>query len=61
MQLDPDTHRLTAIVLAGDRSKADSLITHAKTGSKAMIDLDGTPIRLRATDNEGALGHRVSA
>lgn len=44
MQLDPQTHQMTAIVLAGDRTKADSLINHTKAGSKAMIDLDGTPM-----------------
>lgn len=44
MQLDPETHQMTAIVLAGDRTKADSLINHTKAGSKAMIDLDGTPM-----------------
>lgn len=35
---------MTAIVLAGDRSKADSLISHTKVGSKAMIDIDGVPM-----------------
>lgn len=35
---------MTAIVLAGDRTKADSLINHTKVGSKAMIDIDGTPM-----------------
>lgn len=44
MQLDPQIHQMTAIVLAGDRTKADSLIHHTKAGSKAMIDLDGTPM-----------------
>ena len=44
MQLNPEQHQLTAIVLAGDRTKADSLINHTKVGSKAMIDLDGIPM-----------------
>ncbi len=44
MQLNPEQHRMTAIVLAGDRTKADSLINHTKVGSKAMIDLDGMPM-----------------
>jgi len=44
MQLNPEQHRLTAIVLAGDRTKADSLINHTKVGAKAMIDIDGLPM-----------------
>ena len=44
MHLDPEQHQMTAIVLAGDRTKADSLINHSKAGSKAMIDLDGMPM-----------------
>lgn len=44
MHLDPESHQMTAIVLAGDRTKSDSLINHTKAGSKAMIDLDGTPM-----------------
>ena len=44
MHLDPVTHQLTAIVLAGDRTKADSLINHTSAGSKAMIDLEGKPM-----------------
>ena len=51
MQLDPDTHQMTAIVLAGDRTKADSLINHTKAGSKAMIDLDGTPMVRRVLNS----------
>ncbi|MCB1676119.1 MAG: nucleotidyltransferase family protein, partial [Halioglobus sp.] len=35
---------MTAIVLAGDRTKADSLINHSKVGCKAMIDIDGLPM-----------------
>lgn len=44
MQLDPETHQMTAIVLAGDRTKADSLINHTPAPAKAMIDLDGIPM-----------------
>lgn len=51
MQLDPQTHQMTAIVLAGDRTKADSLINHTKAGSKAMIDLDGTPMVRRVLNS----------
>ncbi len=51
MHLDPETHQITAIVLAGDRTKADSLINHTKAGSKAMIDLDGTPMVRRVLNS----------
>lgn len=51
MQLDPETHQLKAIVLAGDRTKADSLINHTSAGSKAMIDLDGTPMVKRVLNS----------
>jgi len=51
MQLDPETHQMTAIVLAGDRTKADSLINHANAGSKAMIDLDGIPMVRRVLNS----------
>ncbi|MDG1945492.1 MAG: nucleotidyltransferase family protein [Halioglobus sp.] len=51
MQLDPDTHQMTAIVLAGDRTKTDSLINHTKAGSKAMIDLDGSPMVRRVLNS----------
>ena len=44
MQLDTDTHRMTAVVLAGDRSKADSLARHSEAGCKALIDIDGVPM-----------------
>ena len=44
MPLNPEQHQMTAIVLAGDRTKADSLINHSKVGAKAMIDLDGMPM-----------------
>ena len=51
MQLDPETHQMTAIVLAGDRTKSDSLINHTQSGSKAMIDLDGTPMVKRVLNS----------
>ena len=35
---------MSAIVLAGDRTKDDALIDHAQTGCKAMIDIDGLPM-----------------
>lgn len=44
MQLDPETHHMTSIVLAGDRTKADSLIHHSGAGCKALIDIDGVPM-----------------
>ncbi len=44
MQLDPDAHRLSAIILAGDRTKEDSLINHTNAGCKALIDIDGEPM-----------------
>tara|TARA_R110001599_G_scaffold353884_2_gene602378 strand:- start:64776 stop:65594 length:819 start_codon:yes stop_codon:yes gene_type:complete len=44
MHLNPEQYQMTAIVLAGDRTKADSLINHSKVGAKAMIDLDGMPM-----------------
>ena len=56
MQLDPETHQMTAIVLAGDRTKADSLNNHSQVGSKAMIDLDGTDNK----DIEGADNRKFS-
>ena len=44
MQLDPEQHHLTAIVLAGDRTKSDTLIAHGGAGCKALIELDGVPM-----------------
>jgi CTP:molybdopterin cytidylyltransferase MocA len=35
---------MTALVLAGDRTKADSLVSHSEAGAKAMIDIDGLPM-----------------
>ena len=51
MQLDPDTHQMTAIVLAGDRTKSDSLINHSAAGCKALIDIDGVPMVRRVLDS----------
>jgi CTP:molybdopterin cytidylyltransferase MocA len=50
MQLDPLTHQMAAIVLAGDRSKADSLINHSSAGCKALIDIDGVPMVRKVLD-----------
>jgi CTP:molybdopterin cytidylyltransferase MocA len=50
MQLDPEQHHLTAIVLAGDRTKKDSLIDHGGAGCKALIELDGAPMVRRVLD-----------
>ena len=44
MQLDLERFHLTAIVLAGDRTKKDSLIDHSGVACKALIDIDGTPM-----------------
>ena len=44
MHLDPETHHMTTIVLAGDRTKEDSLINHSGVNCKALIDIDGTPM-----------------
>jgi len=44
MYLDADTHPLTAVVLAGDRTKKDALINHTKAGCKALIEIDGIPM-----------------
>lgn len=44
MQLDLDQHHFTSIVLAGDRSKSDSLIDHSGVSCKALIDIDGVPM-----------------
>jgi CTP:molybdopterin cytidylyltransferase MocA len=47
MQLDLERFHLTAIVLAGDRTKKDSLINHSGAACKALIDIDGTPMVYR--------------
>ena len=51
MHLNPEQHQLTSIVLAGDRTKADSLINHTEAGAKAMIDIDGTPMVRRVLNS----------
>jgi CTP:molybdopterin cytidylyltransferase MocA len=51
MHLNPEQHQMTAIVLAGDRTKADSLINHSKVGCKAMIDIDGLPMVRRVLNS----------
>lgn len=50
MQLDPETHQLTAIVLAGDRTKQDLLVNESPAGCKALIDIDGVPMVRRVLD-----------
>ena len=60
MGLEAETHKLTAVVLAGDRSKADSLIDHAGTCCKALIPIDGVPMVrrvLRALKESRVAGH----
>jgi CTP:molybdopterin cytidylyltransferase MocA len=61
MQLDPHDHQMTAIVLAGDRTKADSLRDHAEVGCKALIDIDGVPMvrRVLASLAESRVVNRV--
>ncbi len=61
MQLDPDQHQMTAIVLAGDRTKADSLIHHSEAGCKALIDIDGVPMVRRVLDalRESRVVHHI--
>jgi CTP:molybdopterin cytidylyltransferase MocA len=44
MHLDIDSHPMIAVVLAGDRTKKDSLIKHTKAGCKALINIDGIPM-----------------
>ncbi len=44
MQLDPERYHLTAIVLAGDRTKQDKLISHSGVACKALIEIDGIPM-----------------
>ena len=46
-EVDP----VTAIVLAGDRTKSDALIQHSNADSKAMIDIDGTPMVRRVLNS----------
>ncbi|MEE4145484.1 MAG: nucleotidyltransferase family protein [Halieaceae bacterium] len=35
---------MIAVVLAGDRTKKDSLIKHSRAGCKALIEIDGIPM-----------------
>ena len=44
MQLNPEQHRVTALFLAGDRTKEDALINNTSVGAKAMIEIDGMPM-----------------
>jgi molybdopterin-guanine dinucleotide biosynthesis protein A len=44
MHSDTDSRRMIAVVLAGDRTKKDSLIKHTKAGCKALIEIDGIPM-----------------
>lgn len=44
MHLDTDSHPMTAVVLAGDRTKNDALISHSNVGCKAMIQINGVPM-----------------
>jgi molybdopterin-guanine dinucleotide biosynthesis protein A len=44
MHLDTDSHPMTAVVLAGDRTKRDALINHSNVGCKALIDVNGIPM-----------------
>jgi len=44
MHLDAESHPMIGVVLAGDRTKKDSLINHTKAGCKALIEIDGIPM-----------------
>ncbi len=48
--MQPDLDPMTAIVLAGDRSKSDALIRSSEAGCKAMIEIDGKPMVRRVLD-----------
>jgi CTP:molybdopterin cytidylyltransferase MocA len=54
MQLDPQQHQMTAIVLAGDRSKKDALVERSGVGAKALLELGGEPMVLRVLRALGA-------
>jgi molybdopterin-guanine dinucleotide biosynthesis protein A len=47
MHPDTDSRPMIAVVLAGDRTKKDSLIRHTKAGCKALINIDGIPMLRR--------------
>jgi GTP:adenosylcobinamide-phosphate guanylyltransferase len=44
MQLSPEQHKLSAVVLAGDRSKSDTLARQSRSGCKALIEINGQPM-----------------
>lgn len=44
MHFDTDSHPMTAVVLAGDRTKKDSLISHSNVSCKALIEINGIPM-----------------
>jgi len=44
MHLDNNSRPMTAVVLAGDRTKKDSLIRHTRARCKALIEIDGIPM-----------------
>ena len=47
MPFDPGQDPMTAVVLAGDRSKSDALVARSGAGAKALLDLGGEPMVLR--------------
>jgi len=47
MPFDPGQDPMTAVVLAGDRSKRDALVERSGAGAKALLDLGGEPMVLR--------------
>jgi len=47
MQRDPQTHRMLAVVLAGDRTKQDALVERSGAGCKALLPIDGEPMVYR--------------
>ena len=47
MPFDPGQDPMTAVVLAGDRSKSDALVERSGAGAKALLDLGGEPMVLR--------------
>lgn len=44
MRLDTDIGPMAAVVLAGDRTKKDSLISYSRVSCKALIEIDGIPM-----------------
>lgn len=47
MQRDSDSHRMTAVILAGDRNKNDALSRRSSSGCKALIEIGGEPMVYR--------------